>query len=351
VRYQFKLEGAKDTEWSAPTEQCAVNFANLTPGEYRFLVRAVSSGGAASETPAVVAFRIRPPFYQTWWFLAAASLFITLVLYSIYRYRTDNLLKINAALRETQIAEEKVLRAREEKLAELERVRTRIATDLHDDIGSSLTQIAVLSEVARNQATGFQSESLSLPLERIKGVSRELVEAMSDVVWAINPQKDNLRDLVQRMRRFASDVCVGRNIHFELNAPPLEMSVQLGANIRREVFAIFKESVNNAVKYSEAKRVVADFRVEGHALTLQISDDGRGFEMETVLSDDFSPDMGGNGLVNMRRRARELGGTCRIISFPGGGTTVLLETPLHASENFDAAPAKSGGENSNGSHL
>ena len=224
------------------------------------------------------------------------------------------------------------MREREKRLAELERVRTRIATDLHDDIGSSLTQIAVLSEVARNQAAAINSETVSRPLESIKEVSGELVEAMSDVVWAINPNKDNLRDLVQRMRRFAYDVCAGSGIHFELDAPPTEEITPLGANVRREVFAIFKESINNAAKYSKCENIAARFRIENDTLFLEIKDDGRGFDAEEILSDDFSPEKGGNGLVNMRRRASELGGNCRIFSNIGGGTHIFLEVPLEEVE-------------------
>ena len=333
VRYQFRLEGATASDWSAPFEQRAVNFANLPPGSYRFLVRAVAPHGAASETPALLAFVIRPPFWKTWWFIFLSALFVALVLFAIYRFRTENLRRVNAALTDAKRAEEELSRARQERLKELERVRTRIATDLHDDIGSSLTQIAVLSEVARTQAVALESENLSVPLERIKGVSRELVEAMSDVVWAMNPKKDTMNDLVQRMRLFASDVCAARAIHFELNAPPVETGVRLGANIRREVFAIFKESVNNAVKYAEAQNIVADFQIGDELLVLKISDDGGGFDTETVLSEDFAPESGGNGLINMRRRARELGGTCRITSSPGDGTTVYLEVSFHALEN------------------
>jgi signal transduction histidine kinase/ligand-binding sensor domain-containing protein len=334
VRYQFRLEGAADADWSAPNEQRAVNFANLPPGAYRFFVRAVAPNGAPGETPAIVAFAIRPPFWKTWWFLLLSALLVSLILLAVYRFRTEHLRRVNAALTEANRAEEELSRTRQERLKELERVRTRIATDLHDDIGSSLTQIAVLSEVARAQASVLESELLAAPLERIKGVSRDLVEAMSDVVWAINPNKDNLRDLVQRMRLFASDVCAARRIHFELNAPPVETHLRLGANIRREVFAIFKESVNNAVKYSEARNIVADFGITDDFLILKIADDGRGFDAAFVLSEDFAPETGGNGLVNMRRRARELGGECRIVSAPGEGATVHLSAPLSALENI-----------------
>ncbi len=350
LRYQYKLEGT-GADWSRPTENRSVNFANLAPGEYRFLVRAVNDSGASGENPAMVVFKIDPPFWRTWWFLIAATVLISAALYLLHRYRTKNLRRVNQALTETQNAEEKVLREREKRLAEIERVRTRIATDLHDDIGSSLTQIAVLSEVARNQAAVLHNEAVSMPLENIKGVSRELVEAMSDIVWAINPNKDNLRDLVQRMRRFASDFCAGSDIHFELDAPPTEDMVPLGANVRREVFAIFKESINNSVKYSGCKNITADFRIENGSLSLEIKDDGHGFDTEEILSENFSPEIGGNGLVNMRRRASELGGTCRIISNVGEGTNIFLEFPHNLSENETDASTRSGGENSNGNRL
>lgn len=350
LRYQYKLEGT-DADWSRPTENRTVDFANLAPGEYRFLVRAVSDSGAAGENPATVSFKINPPFWRAWWFLILAAILVSAVLYLLYRYRTKNLRRVNQALIETQLAEEKLLREREKRLAEIERVRTRLAADLHDDIGSSLTQIAVLSEVARNQAAVFESKTLSMPLENIKGVSRELVEAMSDIVWAINPNKDNLPDLVQRMRRFASDFCAGSGIHFELDAPPTDEAMPLGANVRREVFAIFKESINNSVKYSECKNIAADFRIENGSFLLKITDDGRGFDTAEILSENFSPEMGGNGLVNMRRRASELGGACRIISSIGEGTSIFLEFPHNLSANERDAPAQSGGENSNESHL
>lgn len=340
LRYQYKIN---DQEWSEASERRMVEF-NLSPGTYNFSVRAITANGVLSENSATISMTIARPIWQRWWFIALAALAVSSVIYAFVRYRL-------AKIREVQTALEALNKSRAERLAELQRVRRRIATDLHDDIGSSLTQIAVLSEVARNQAAALQSETVSMPLESIKGVSRELVETMSDVVWAINPNKDNLHDLVQRMRRFASDVCAGRSIHFELDAPPTEEIMPLGANIRREVFAIFKESINNAVKYSECKNIAADFRIENDTLFLEIKDDGRGFDTKEILSENFSPEKGGNGLINMRRRASELGGNCRIVSNVGGGTNIFLEVPLNLPEDDFAAPAQSGGETLNGNHL
>jgi PAS domain S-box-containing protein len=221
---------------------------------------------------------------------------------------------------ERKRAEEALQAAREERLVELERVRKRIATDLHDDIGSSLTQISILSEVAR-QRVGSEDSSIAKPLKMIAAASRELVDSMSDIVWAINPQKDHLSDLQQRMRRFASDVFTARNIDFRFNSPDMGMDIQLGANIRREVFLIFKESINNMVKHSGCRRADIEFGVSEDQLFLRLTDDGRGFD-DTHDNDD------GHGLMSMRDRALGLGAELEIITHAGSGTTIMLQVPL-----------------------
>ena len=162
LRYQYKVEGA-DKDWSAPTERRSVTY-RLAPGRYRFFVRAVNSDGVVSSSPAAVTFRILPPLWERWWFLALIAIGLTSTLYRLYRYRVA-------------------------RLMELERVRTRIASDLHDDIGANLSLIAGLSDVLRQQAPSSDpqvSERLSL----IASVSRRSVDAMSDIVWAINPNRD-----------------------------------------------------------------------------------------------------------------------------------------------------------------
>jgi PAS domain S-box-containing protein len=215
--------------------------------------------------------------------------------------------------------------AREDRFRELQKVRTRIATDLHDDIGSSLTQIAVLSEVARSHSV---KDEVKAPLERLSEVSNELVDAMADIVWAINPKKDSWRELVRRMRRFASDVLSSSEIEFELETPETDQNIQLGANIRREVFSIFKECVNNIVRHSGASFVEIEFEVIVGVVRLKIVDNGRGFDAAHVLDDNFTPEKGGNGLNNIRRRVADLNGNCEINS-SSKGTIVEISIPLH----------------------
>lgn len=234
---------------------------------------------------------------------------------------------------ERRQAEEALRKNKEERLLELERVRTRIATDLHDDIGASLTQIVVLSEVVQQAIGRAQEEETAAPvsaqLASITHVSNELVEAMSDIVWAINPQKDHLSDLTLRMRRLASDLLTARQIAFSFRAPGATENVPVGANVRREVFLIFKESLNNIVKHSACTKADIEFHLDGEWLTLTLGDNGRGFVQNfSTSSDNRSRSRGGNGLANMRRRAREMGGELDVVSGVGAGTIVTLRIPV-----------------------
>jgi ligand-binding sensor domain-containing protein/two-component sensor histidine kinase len=292
LKYQFKLEGSKQ-DWSPLSEQRSVNFASLTSGSYRFIVRAISADGVMSETPASFAFRILPPIWQRWWFIAIVATLTGLLFYALYRHRVA-------------------------RLVELERVRTRIAADLHDDIGSSLAQISILSEVLRKQL-GVQEAPTLRNLSLIARVSHEALDSMSDIVWAINPMQDHLSDLVRRMRRVASEVLPARDIQFAFNAPTSGLELKLGADIRREVFLMFKETLNNMVRHSGCTRAEIDLNIEGAWLVVTVCDNGKGFDSEHTNE--------GNGLVSLSRRARSLGGETLLTSQNGNGTIVKIRVP------------------------
>jgi PAS domain S-box-containing protein len=220
---------------------------------------------------------------------------------------------------ERKRAAEALRRTREERLLELERVRKRIATDLHDDVGSSLTRISLLSEVARQRA-GDADVSLAEPLSSIAGLARELVDSMSDIVWAINPNKDQLSDLSQRMRHFASDVLTARQITLRFRTPALERDIALGANVRRELCLMFKEAVNNIARHAHCTHANLDLSADVDGLVLRVSDDGRGFEVAHADT--------GHGLASMRQRTEALGGQLHVISAPGYGTALTFVIPL-----------------------
>jgi len=199
----------------------------------------------------------------------------------------------------------------------MERVRTRIATDLHDDIGANLTKISILSEVVQqklgNRENDIQEGKL---LENIAETSRESVSAMGDIVWAINPKKDSLIDLTRRMRQYAQETLGQREIAFDFSVPPAIDDLRLNADVRRNIYLIFKESLNNIVRHSQASKVGIDLCFEKEEIILRINDDGSGF--------DASEDFDGNGLASMEKRAALLGGNLTIDSAPGEGTTIIL---------------------------
>lgn len=300
LRYQYKLDGSA-ADWSEPATQRTVNL-NLSPGSYRFLVRAVTSDGVFSEVPASVSFSIARPVWQRWWFLLMLTVLIAGAVFALYSYRLK-------------------------RLVELERVRTRIATDLHDDIGSSLSQIAILSEVVRQK---IGDETVNHPLNMIADTSRDMVDSMSDIVWAINPEKDHLSDLLQRMRRFASDSLEASDIAYAFRSDEAHREIVLGADIRREVYLVFKECINNIVKHAGAGSVDMSVAVENKTLIVSVRDDGKGFvQPQPGVTSNGYDGFGGNGLVNMRRRSEGLGGSLIMVSEPGNGTTIEIRVPVN----------------------
>jgi signal transduction histidine kinase len=156
-----------------------------------------------------------------------------------------------------------------------------------------------------------------------------LVDAMSDIVWAINPEKDHLQDLIQRMRRFASDVLLAKGISLDFEAPSYAPDIPLGANPRRAVFLIFKETLANIVKHAQATHVRIEFDFTPQQLLLTIADNGCGFEIDQVSSALFTDQKGGQGIISMKKRAREMDGRLELDSGPGRGTTMRFELSLN----------------------
>jgi ligand-binding sensor domain-containing protein/signal transduction histidine kinase len=288
-RYQYMLEGA-DYDWSPATEERSVNYARLAAGSYRFLVRAVNTDGVSSLQPAALEFTVMKPLWARWWFLAAMALAAGAAVYGAFRYRLAQVMK-------------------------LEHVRSRISADLHDGIGASLSQIVVLSEVARAHLSEAPPAAVG-QLAEITTISREVMDSMGDMVWVINPRYDHLNDLVARVRRFAGDLLGSRDISLQFQGPNSGEDPLLSAEVRRHFLLIAKEAVNNIARHSGATEARIEFEVHTRCLKLRVSDNGRGF--------DGGACQHGNGLANIRRRAMWLGGSAEMHASPGDGTMITV---------------------------
>jgi len=293
LRYQYRLT-AVDRDWNQPVESQSAHYARLAPGRYRFEVRAVNDGQLASSQTASVSFRLLAPVWQRGWFQAAILVAALLAALALHRLRTEHLLQ-------------------------LERVRTRIATDLHDDIGASLSQMAILSEVIARRAGGSDSTLVQNYATKIAAIARELIDSMSDIVWTINPGKETLADLEQRMREFAGEMLLPRNIGLDFETAPADSKTPVGIEARREILLIFKEAIHNVVRHSGCTRtrVLLEYR-EGHLL-LEVRDNGCGFAGRPGE---------GNGVCNMRRRADAIQGQLEFHSVEGEGAIMKLVVPL-----------------------
>jgi len=283
--YEYRIS---DAGWE-PTRERTVTFANLAAGTYGFEVRGITGDKLYSQ-PAVLSFRIAAPVWQRWWFLMLVSVLIAAVVYLVYRNRVAQLL-------------------------EMEKVRTRIATDLHDDIGANLTRISILSEVAKQNATNGNTGLLT----SIAEIARESVASMNDIVWAVSPQHDSLVDLTRRMRLHAEEVFSSRDVRLDFDAPQTDAGLKLSVGVRRDLLLIFKEAVSNAARHSDASEVLIRLEITSSALYLEVSDNGSGF--------DRANDGGGQGITSMSRRASAIGGQLTIDANPHEGTRVRLLVP------------------------
>ena len=318
VRFQYRLDGSPD--WSPISDQRSVLFDSIPAGRHRFEVRAVDLEGRVSPQPAWVDFRVEPPLWRTWWFMALAGASVAGAVIALHRQRVARLLA-------------------------LERVRARIATDLHDEVGAGLSEIALMGELWARQASAAPAGD-GLP-SRIAATSRKLVDSMSDIVWAINPEKDHVFSLSQRMRRFATTLLRSAGIALRFDSIGESHDHALDGEARRELLLAFQEMVHNCVKHAKCTTVDVRLGIEGTELVMKVADDGRGFDPTRAEE--------GTGLSSLRQRAGRLGGGCEIAAAPGAGTSVTIRVPLNRPRQGPAAarssPIGEGREGSTGLRI
>lgn len=292
IYYSYRLRGLRD-EWSQPLETPNARFTNVPPGNYFFEVRAGFANGSPSEASSFP-IEILPPYWETWWFRTLVlALFFGLVWF-VFQVR---------------------LRQRLEK----EAIRLRIARDLHDEVGSTLTTISILSESA------LRNVELNLEKSRLTGIgekARSALSSMSDIVWAVNPQNDPMEKVVERMTRFASETLENAGISpvFEIEKEVLQLVLPMEK--RKDFYLFFKEATTNVAKHSGASNAVFSMKkVNGH-LVFELKDDGTG------LPEKHEASLGGNGLSNMKARAEALGADFSIKNGTAAGILVRLRVPI-----------------------
>lgn len=301
IQYSYMLEG-RDRNWIPIGRQNFEQFSNLDGGEYTFKVRATTSAGSWNSKITSVPIVIIPPFWTTWWFYAICAAVTALIIYALYRYRINELLKRQA-------------------------IRNKIAQDLHDNVGSTLSSISVYSQVAKIYNTQKRFDELQETLEKIGSTSGEMISEMNDIVWAINPRNDNMNTILQRMDSYARPLLTSQDIVFHFTADPDLKSMNLEMTRRKNFYLIFKEAVNNALKYSRCKHLWVHIGIQHHHVVLMVKDDGVGFDLKQVHI-HASQSLSGNGLRNMEMRAAEMKGSWKLESEAGKGTTVNLKFPI-----------------------
>ncbi len=270
-QYRYKLEGF-DHDWIMSGKRRYATYTNLDPGTYRFSVTASNSDGVWNPSGTSIEIKILPPWWQTWWFRLLATAAVIALVFTVYRIRVERLLAI-------------------------ERMRTRIASDLHDDIGATLTRIAVGSEMIQSSNDGDKMRSQA---GRIGELSREVIRTFSDVVWSIDARNDKLGDLIARVQDTAYQVLSPQEISHTLTRNEIEDERPIPVDVRQNLFLVCKESLHNIAKHSGATSVTIAFEQNDSRLTITVRDNGCGLPEKTREQ--------GNGLRNMRLRAERIRG-------------------------------------------
>jgi len=287
LRYSYQLEGWSD-RWSVESEENVAVFGTLDPGEYVFKVKVKYELGPWSQ-PTTYTFTIRPPWWKSWW---AYILYCLIFISSIGLFLTAQ-----------------VRRARW-KIKLLEEVRTNISVDLHDDVGTIMSGVAMQAEYV----AAAQPEDIETEMNQISSMSREAIEKMRDIVWALDPRKDKYENLIDRMHSFAEVMFGSSKFEYEFNINGISGQKFISPDLRRNIYLIYKEALQNISKHSNGDYVKIDFVKNEYQFSLSIHDNGQ------VISETNSD---GLGVSNMKLRAQNVGVSLKIIN--ENGYTIKLD--------------------------
>lgn len=302
VLYSYQLQGSSNNQWTEPSNNAAISFIDLHPGTYTLNIKANFPAGRYPEQTTQYKFSISPPWWQSWWFRLISGLLIIGLLIMIIRIYSRR--KLNMQIR--------VL----EKQQAIEKERTRIATDMHDDLGAGLSRIKFLSQSISNKK--IEDETIKTELEKITGYSNEMTEKMGEIVWALNEKNDTLADLVAYTRSYAVEYLANHDIACEADTPLHLPGTFITGEIRRNIFLSVKECLHNIVKHAGAARVKFSIQLNKE-IQIVIHDNGKGIDWEHQRA--FS-----NGIQNIKQRMKEIKGQAEFSN--EGGTKVIFTIPL-----------------------
>lgn len=296
IQYAYMLEGM-DKKWVRSGKRNYAVYANLPAGNYVFKVKAGNWQGTFGNNVTTIRIKVLAPVWATWWFYTLVAIFILTIAIAAYRYRIRELLN------------------RQE-------VRNRIAVDLHDNIGSTLSSISVYSQVAKIYQQQQNNDQLDKVLDTIGETASEMISEMGDIVWAINPKNDHMSSIYSRMESYARPVCQAKNTSLDLQFDPNVPFLKVNMNVRKNIYLIFKESINNSLKYASCKSIIVKLYLRDSMLILSIYDDGVGFDQKDYgIVEEQS--LSGNGLKNMKMRAAEINAELKIFSTKNGMGTLI----------------------------
>jgi signal transduction histidine kinase len=308
IQFRYRL-AELDSDWLDAGLRRSITFPRLPPGEYRFQVSARNSDGVWSSHGDSLAVEVLPFFYERKSFIAAMVLLVAGTSLVTVRRLTKQRMQRRLDQLERQRA--------------LERERSRIAQDLHDDLGAGLTEISLTADLVRSP--DLDPDAAQRYVGEIGGKARELVASMDEIVWAVNPRNNSLSSLAAYFCQSAQHLLVPAGIRCRLAVDENLPAAPLDSEQRHQLFLAFKEALNNIVRHSGAKEVSLSIRVEMGQLVVALRDDGRGFVASPTVA-------GADGLRNMRERLQRIGGACDVVSQPGAGTSVDFRVRLAVPE-------------------
>ncbi|MDT3697741.1 MAG: two-component regulator propeller domain-containing protein [Ignavibacterium sp.] len=321
-KYAYFMEGF-DRDWIYSGKRRFVTYTNLDPGEYVFKVKATNSDGVWSNQVAEIFITINPPFWKTWWaysiytivFLGTMTFIRSTEIKRREKKEEDRLRREReeARLREAEL---KAKNIEQEKELENQKIRNRIAQDLHDEIGSNLSSISLMSELI--QIDEKINQEVSEKIKRIHKVAKGSTQSIRDIVWLTNPSSDSLKELIAKMKEVADNTLGKFNLKFDY--PQEVVEINLLPETKRNIFFIYREALNNIIKHADAKSVEIKFHIESNSILLSMKDDGKGFNTELISS--------GNGLKNIKSRAKEINAQLKIESNQGIGSLLELITNI-----------------------